>query len=139
MTMMQESLGGGHRGTRCRHRSPSPRHDAVDGLHLWQEPGVLHVVGDVDSATATTFRTALHVCDDDPCIHALDLTEVEFFSAAGVGCFVERAWNVRPHAAIIASSAVRRVLTLCDMEYLLARHGWCDIDDVQGVRRYPSS
>lgn len=119
--------------------------DAVTGhrepanlLDHWCEPGVLHVVGDVDEWTAPTFCEALIACDDDPCIQALDLSGVEFFSAAGVGCFVEQAWTIRPHAAIIASRAVRRVLTLCDMEFLLGRHGWRTAYDGWHVTRYPA-
>lgn len=121
---------------RCRRRHPWQRL-ATSGLRRWREPGVLHVVGEVDQWTAPSFRAALIECDDDPCIHALDLTEVDFFSAAGVSCFVERAWPVRPHAAIIASGAVRQVLTLCDLEYLLERHGWCRAEDGRGARWHP--
>lgn len=107
-------------------------------IRYWAEPGVLHVTGEVDHWTAPSFQEALVACEADPCLQALDLSGVHFFSAAGVNCFVERAWTVRPHPAIIASRQVRRVLTLCDMEYLLGRHGWREAYDGWRVGRYPS-
>jgi anti-anti-sigma regulatory factor len=88
------------------------------------EPGVVHVSGVVDAATVPVFAAALATCEDDPCIQALDLSAVEFFCSAGLWCFVDRGWPIQPHVSIIASPAVRRVLTICDMEFLLARHGW---------------
>lgn len=107
-------------------------------LRHWKDFGVIHVTGDVDHWTAPSFLEALIACEQDPCVQALDLSGVGFFSAAGVGCFVERDWTIRPHASVIASRPVRRVLTLCDMEYLLGRHGWQEAYDGWRVRRYPS-
>jgi len=132
MTTVQESLGTSQFDQVTRRRRPTTP------LHHWVEPGVLHVVGEVDQWSVGRFGDALRACEADPCVQALDLSEVTFFSAAGVTCFVERAWTVRPHAAIIASQPVRRVLTLCDMEFLLGRHGWREAYDGWRVRRYPS-
>lgn len=97
---------------------------AVPGLHVRTEPSVVHVDGDVDAATAPAFRTALEICDSDPLVHSLDLSNVEFFSAAGVRCLVELEWPTRPHPQIVASRSVRRVLEICRLEFLLAPHGW---------------
>lgn len=93
-------------------------------LQVRLEPGVVHVAGVVDGGTVHTFASALAQCDEDPCIQALDLSAVEFFASAGVWCFIDRGWPIQPHVSIIASKPVRRVLTICDMEFLLARHGW---------------
>lgn len=95
-----------------------------DHLSSWEEPGVLHVAGVVDVTTRQLFTRALAECETNPCMHALDLSSVEFFSSAGAGCFVERGWTDRPHVPIIASRIVRRVLVICDMVYLLDQHGW---------------
>jgi anti-anti-sigma factor len=100
-----------------------------EGLCVWCASTVLHVRGDVDVATAPDFRRALAICDADPVVRALDLTQVTFFSAAGVRCFVEADWPQRPHVGIIASRPVCRVLELCDLDYLLAPHGWRDAFD----------
>ena len=128
--------------------SPGRRHDITRNidrtgrtpgrLRRWIEPGVLHVAGEVDLWTAPDFSRALAECDQDPCVQALDLSRVSFFCSSGVRCFVERSWTVRPHAAIIASPAVRHVLTLCDLEFLLGRHGWRTAYDGWRVRRYPA-
>ena len=85
---------------------------------------VLHVSGAVDLSTMHVFHAALERCESDPCVQALDLSGVEFFSAVGARCFADRGWPTRPHVPIIASRLVRRVLTMCDMEFLLAPHGW---------------
>jgi anti-anti-sigma factor len=85
---------------------------------------VIKVAGEVDVATSADFRGALLMCDFDPVVTALDLSEVEFFSAAGVRCFVEADWTRRPHVVIIASPSVRRVLELCGLALLLDPHGW---------------
>lgn len=98
-------------------RPPSP-------LDVRVEPGVVHVSGAVDADTARRFATALARCDEDPTIQALDLTDVDFFSSVGVWCLVDRGWPIKPHVSIISSPAVRRVLTMCDMEFMLALHGW---------------
>lgn len=98
---------------------PSSNH-----LDVRIEPGVVHVSGVVDRCTAHRFSEALSRCDDDMCIQALDLSAVEFFSSAGAWCFVDRGWPHRPHVPIIASRSVVRVLTVCDMEFLLGMHGW---------------
>lgn len=155
MTTVQESIGADRFDPITRHRCVDDdlhhRHlsdlrtddaasDDLAPSHLrsWREPGVICVAGEVDLWSAPAFCAALDACDADSCIHALDLSAVEFFSSAGVSCFIERAWTVRPHASIIASPSVRRVLTLCDMEYLLGRHGWRGAYDGWRVRRYPS-
>ena len=98
---------------------------------IWTEPGVIHVRGDVDSSSELDFLAALKQCDEDPCIFALDLTAVEFFGTAGVRCFIQRQWPTRPHVPIIASRAVRRVLTMCDLEFLMELHGWRDQQDLR--------
>jgi anti-anti-sigma factor len=98
-------------------------------LCVWRASTVLHVRGDVDVATAADFRRTLAICDADPIVRALDLAQVTFFSAAGVRCFVEADWPRRPHVGIIASRAVRRVLDVCGLEFLLAPHGWRDAFD----------
>jgi anti-anti-sigma factor len=103
---------------------PITSYDVPERLCVWRASTVLHVGGDVDAATAAAFRRALDVCDSDPIVRALDLTQVAFFSAAGVRCFVEADWPQRPHVGIVASPAVRRVLQLCDLDVLLATHGW---------------
>ena len=95
-----------------------------DQLEFWEEPGVIRVSGAVDAHTRQTFIQALVAAETNPCVHALDLSGVEFFSAAGVACFVERGWPDRPHVLIIASRPVRRVLSICTMDYLLDQHGW---------------
>ena len=100
--------------------SPQP----PDRLDFWEEPGVVRVAGAVDAHTRPTFIRALEASETNPCVHALDLSAVEFFSAAGVGCFAGRGWPDRPHVLIIASTAVRRVLSICAMDYLLDQHGW---------------
>lgn len=93
-------------------------------LDVRYEPLSVHVAGEIDIATAAQFADVLRRCEHDLLVHTLDLSEVEFFSAAGVQCFVDRQWHICPHPAIVASAAVRRVLALCGFEYLLARHGW---------------
>lgn len=93
-------------------------------LHVRSEFTVVHVIGDVDAATAPHFRRALMRCDDDPVVLALDLSRVSFFAAAGVHCFVDLGWPTRPHACVIASRSVRRVLEVCDLGFLLELHGW---------------
>lgn len=98
-------------------------------LSRWIEPGVMHAAGAIDRHTAADFLNVLRDCDADPTIVALDLSGVEFFSAAGVRCFVQLGWPERPHASVIASRAVRRILLICDMEFLLAPHGWRDAFD----------
>ena len=85
---------------------------------------VLHVAGEIDVTTAPSFGRALDLCDRDPCLQALDLTGVTFFSAAGVRCFVRSGWPTQPHGLVIASPCVRRVLELCGLEILLTAHGW---------------
>jgi anti-anti-sigma regulatory factor len=97
---------------------------AHDPPACWAEPGVIHVVGAIDENARAMFARALSACETDPCVQALDLAGVDFFSSAGVRCFVERGWTVRPHVPIIASSIVRRVLSMCEMVYLLDQHGW---------------
>ena len=94
------------------------------GLRWRIDRGVVEVVGEVDSTTEATFATALSVCNDDTTVAALDLSGVSFFSAAGVRCFVGQGWTVRAHPMVIASPAVRRVLTICGVDFLLERHGW---------------
>lgn len=84
------------------------------------------MAGEVDAASADTFGTALDGCNGDPTTAALDLTEVTFFSVAGVRCFVEHGWATRPHPIVIASRAVLRVLTLCELDLVLDPHGWRD-------------
>ena len=126
MTTVQQFHG-------ARHVDP-----AASRLRCWSEPGVLHVAGEVDRWTTPLFAESLIAGEADPCMQALDLTAVDFFSSAGVSCFVKLGWNGRPHVAIIASRAVRRVLALCDMEYLLGRHGWRQAYDGWRVRRYPA-
>jgi anti-anti-sigma regulatory factor len=84
------------------------------------------VAGEVDATSAATFGTALDTCNSDPTTGALDLSEVTFFSIAGVRCFVDHGWTTRPHPIVIASRAVLRVLTLCDLDLLLDPHGWFD-------------
>ncbi len=96
----------------------------MGGLRWGVDRGVVEVDGEVDAAAAQIFAAALDVCNDDTVIAALDLTRVSFFSAAGVRCFVDCGWTTEAHPLIIASPAVRRVLTLCDLDFLLERHGW---------------
>jgi anti-anti-sigma factor len=93
-------------------------------LRTWHDANVVYLAGEVDRATVPQFRRALERCDEDPVVQALDLTCVDLFSAAGVGCLVERGWPTRPHPTIIASPAVRRVLDLSGLERLLDPHGW---------------
>ena len=95
---------------------------------------VLHVSGEIDAAAAAEFSRTLRLCDDDHVVQALDLTAVTFFSAAGVRCLVEADWPWRPHVPLLASSAVRRVLGVCNLEWLLDAHGWrvvslCPVDE----------
>lgn len=97
---------------------------STSGLRWHIDRGVLEVVGEVDALTADAFGTALTVCDDDPTVAALDLSNVSFFSAAGVSCFVAHGWTTRAHPMIIVSPVVRRVLVTCDVDILLERHGW---------------
>lgn len=132
MTTVQESLSAVDFDAVTRRLEPPSK------IRRWHEPGVVRVAGEIDDWTVDEFQRALTDCDADPCVHALDLTGVEFFAAVGVSCFVERGWTVRPHAGIIASPAVRRVLTVCDMEFLLGLHGWQEAYDGWRVRRYPS-
>ena len=94
------------------------------GLRWRIDRGVLQVVGEVDLTSEESFATALSVCHDDTTVAALDLSGVSFFSAAGVRCFVRQGWTTAAHPMIIASPAVRRVLTICEVEFLLERHGW---------------
>lgn len=105
---------------------PMPPHVArwrESGLDIGVEPMIVHVAGDVDAATAPGFSHAL-VLSERPIVQALDLSGVTFFSAAGVRCFVERRWSIRPHPIVIASPAVRRVLDVVGLDHLLAAHGW---------------
>lgn len=114
-----------HGGPAVVSRFPTPA-PTRENLDCWTEPGVVHVAGPVDVTTRAAFTRALMLCEADPCVQALDLTDVDFFSSAGANCFVMQGWPSRPHVPIIASRIVRRVLSLCDMVYLLDRHGWRD-------------
>jgi anti-anti-sigma factor len=87
---------------------------------VWDEPTAIHVAGEIDIATADEFGAVLDRCQRDPLVHTLDLSAVDFFSAAGVRCVVARAWPDCPHPAIVASVAVRKVLDICGLELLLA-------------------
>lgn len=93
--------------------------DGDTALQIRRIGTALCVAGEIDHASAQEFRRALDECDRDGRIVALDLTEVTFFSAAGVNCFVGAGWHRRPHDPVIASPAVRRVLELCDLTQLL--------------------
>jgi hypothetical protein len=108
---------------------PRPYFRPDSRLDVVIEPGVVHVSGVVDRSTERCFSAALVRCDGDLCIQALDLSNVEFFSSVGVWCFIDRGWTHQPHVPIIASRVVRRVLTMCDMEFLLAPHGWRHVLD----------
>lgn len=102
------------------HTTPKPRRR----LDVRYEPMTVRVAGEIDIATAPQFSDVLRRCERDLLVHTLDLSEVEFFSAAGVQCFIDRDWPICPHPAIVASAPVRRVLGLCGFEFLLAPHGW---------------
>jgi anti-anti-sigma factor len=121
------------RGTRTTKPSSSARRTVVNApdrrLVVSTELGIVHVTGEVDAGTIRPFRAALELCEIDRLVRALDLSGVEFFSAAGVRCLVELRWSERPHPMIVASPAVRRVLALCRLEFLLAPHGWADAFD----------
>lgn len=103
--------------------SPPPSFSGP-GLRWRVDRGVVEVAGEVDSTTEEAFATALSVCNDDTTVAALDLTGVSFFSAAGVRCFVRHGWTTAAHPMVIASPVVRRVLTICEVDFLLERHGW---------------
>jgi anti-anti-sigma factor len=105
--------------------------DGNDPLTVERDSEVVRVAGEVDVATAPYFAAALAICDSDPIVRALDLTEVDFFSAAGVRCLVERAWPARPHADLIASPHVSRVLDLCGLGVLLTAQRWSSAPDVR--------
>jgi anti-anti-sigma factor len=93
-------------------------------LHTVVEPGIVRVAGEVDVHSVPQFSLALALSDLDHVVQVLDLSRIDFFSAAGVRCLVEREWPSRPHPSIVASPAVRHVLTLCRLEFLLETHGW---------------
>jgi anti-anti-sigma factor len=97
---------------------------STPGLRWRIDRGVVMVAGEVDASTADEFGAVLAVCNGDMTVAAVDLSRVTFFSAAGVRAFVRRGWTTGGHPMIIASPAVRRVLTLCEVEFLLERHGW---------------
>lgn len=99
-------------------RSSTPR------LRWRTNRGVVEVAGEVDAATADEFGAVLAVCNADMTVAALDLSAVTFFSAAGVRCFVRHGWTTGAHPMIIASPAEGRVLTYCEVDLLLERHGW---------------
>ena len=103
--------------------------DSPERLTITYASTVIKVAGEVDLATAAAFRRVIAICDRDPVVRALDLSDVSFFSAAGVRCFVEADWPRRPHVGIIASPPVRRVVDLCGLGFLLAPHGWCHAFD----------
>jgi anti-anti-sigma factor len=96
----------------------------MPGLRWRIDRGVVVVAGEVDAATADEFGAVLAVCNADLTVAALDLSDVTFFSAAGVRSFVRHGWTTSGHPMIIASPAVRRVLSYCDVDLLLERHGW---------------
>lgn len=116
-------------------RCPAALWVGPPGLDVWVEPLVVHLAGEIDAATTPTLRRSIERCDRDPSIAAIDLSEVTFFSAAGVRAFTEAGWPSRPHVDIIASPIVRRVLALCDLDFLLDRHGWRDPALDPAVRR----
>ncbi len=93
-------------------------------LTVRRESGVVHVSGEVDSATVQFFRDVLRRCDLDPTVRWLDLSAVRFFSAAGVGALVAAGWCEHPPVRVIVSPIVRRVMVLCDLEFVLDRHNW---------------
>lgn len=101
----------------------------VGGISVVTDPPIVRVAGDIDAATAAEFRAALEFCDDHPVIETLGLSEVGFFSAAGVRCFVELEWPTRPHPVIVGSAAVRRVLELCRLEFMLEPGRWMGAHD----------
>lgn len=104
-------------------------------LDIRHEPTAIHVAGEIDIATADEFEDVLVRCERDRLVHTLDLSGVRFFSAAGIRCFAAHGWSRCPHPAIVASPPVRKLLDLCGLEFLLARHGWRAPDQCSSMNR----
>ncbi len=91
-------------------------------LRFSTDDGVTRVAGEVDETTADDFAAALGACNGAS-VRTLDLSDVTFFSAAGVRSLVANGWTTDTHPFVIASAVVRRVLSACDLDFLLTPDG----------------
>jgi anti-anti-sigma factor len=79
------------------------------------------VIGELDDANAHTLETALQRLDGDKAI-ALDLSRLEFMSAAGVEVLVRLAAANRNVEVVHCSAPVERLLSICGLD--AAEHQW---------------
>jgi anti-anti-sigma factor len=79
------------------------------------------VIGELDDANAGTLEAGLKGLDGNKPV-ALDLSRLEFMSAAGVEVLVRLAGASRSVEIVHCSAPVARMLSICGLDS--AEHGW---------------